>query len=84
MTSRIRLLSLMTRLPWPSTATGTFYGQAMTKGDIYTVAGNGTYGFSGDGGPATHAALAVPLGVAVDGQGNLVISDSRRIRLVTG
>ena len=67
-----------------ATATGTFYGQAMTKGDIYTVAGNGTYGFSGDGGPATHAALAVPLGVAVDGQGNLVISDSRRIRLVTG
>ena len=33
-------------------ATGTFYGQAMTAGDIYTVAGNGTPGFSGDGGPA--------------------------------
>jgi hypothetical protein len=35
-------------------------------------------------GPATHAALAIPAGVAVDGQGNLVISDSIRIRLVTG
>ena len=32
-------------------STGTFYGQAMTAGDIYTVAGNGTQGFSGDGGP---------------------------------
>ena len=64
--------------------TGTFFGRAMTKGDIYTVAGNGGCCFSGDGGPATHAALAVPLGVAVDGQGNLVISDSRRVRLVTG
>jgi trimeric autotransporter adhesin len=64
--------------------TGNFYGQAMTTGDIYTVAGNGGYGFSGDGGPATHAALAAPEGVAVDGQGNLLISDSARIRLVTG
>ena len=34
-------------------STGTFYGQAMTAGDIYTVAGNGTLGVSGDGGPAT-------------------------------
>jgi hypothetical protein len=34
-------------------ATGTFYGQAMTAGDIYTVAGDGTGGYSGDGGPAT-------------------------------
>src|SRR5437660_1755954 len=35
--------------------TGTFYGQAMTVRHIYTVAGNGTTGFSGDGGPATNA-----------------------------
>jgi hypothetical protein len=33
-------------------ATGTFYGQAMTAGHIYTVAGNGQFGFSCDGGPA--------------------------------
>jgi hypothetical protein len=32
---------------------GTFYGQAMTAGDIDTVAGNGTFGFSGDGGPGS-------------------------------
>ena len=45
-------------------STGTFYGQAMTTGDIYTVAGNGTQGFSGDGGPATSAELNDPNGVA--------------------
>ena len=42
---------------WWRRSTGTFYGQAMTAGDIYTVAGNGTGGFSGDGGPATTAEL---------------------------
>ncbi|HET7247962.1 MAG TPA: hypothetical protein VFJ07_24355 [Streptosporangiaceae bacterium] len=31
---------------------GTFYGQAMTAKDIYTVAGNGSPGYTGDGGPA--------------------------------
>ena len=34
----------------------------MTAGDIYTVAGDGTAGFSGDGGPATSAELAAPAG----------------------
>jgi len=54
--------------------TGTFYGQAMTAGDIYTVAGGGTGGL-GDGGPATAAELDGPISVAVDGHGNLVICD---------
>jgi trimeric autotransporter adhesin len=63
---------------------GSFYGQAMTAGDIYTVAGNGTYGFAGDGGPAASAELRGPLGVSVDGDGNLLISDTgnERVRLV--
>ena len=63
---------------------GTFYGQAMTAGDIYTVAGNGTFGFSGDGGPATAAELGSPGQTAVDGAGNLVIADSgnNRVRVV--
>ena len=67
-----------------ASSTGTFYGQAMTAGDIYTVAGNGTFGFSGDGGPATAAELAVPDQAAVDGAGNLVIADSgnNRVRVV--
>jgi hypothetical protein len=56
--------------------TGTFYGRAMTAGDIYTVAGNGTFGFSGDGGPATSAEMDLPQDVTVDGAGNLVIADT--------
>jgi trimeric autotransporter adhesin len=63
--------------------TGTFYGQAMTAGDIYTVAGDGKQGFSGNGGPATSARLYGPEGVAVDGSGNLVIGDTSRVRLVS-
>jgi hypothetical protein len=64
--------------------TGTFYGQAMTAGDIYTVAGDGSAGFSGDGGPATQAELRDPFGVAVDGAGNLVLADvgNSRVRVV--
>ncbi|HEY2443872.1 MAG TPA: hypothetical protein VGI31_12095 [Streptosporangiaceae bacterium] len=67
-------------------STGIFYGQSMTAGDIYTVAGNGTVGFSGDGGPATSAELATPLGVRFDGAGNLVIADAanNRVRVVAG
>lgn len=43
-------------------------------GIITTVAGNGTFGFSGDGGPATSARIGVPLGVAVDREGNVYIA----------
>jgi sugar lactone lactonase YvrE len=54
---------------------GTFYGQAMTAGDIYTIAGDGTEGFAGDGGPATAAELGTPPAVALDGAGNVLIDD---------
>jgi trimeric autotransporter adhesin len=65
--------------------TGTFYGQAMTAGDIYTVAGTGTYAFSGDGGPATSAELASPEGVAMDGSSLLIADEGNcRVRMVTG
>ena len=57
------------RGPLRAGATGTFYGQSMTAGDIYTIAGNGTAGYSGDGGPATSAELDYPDGVAVDAAG---------------
>jgi len=48
------------------------------------VAGNGTQGFSGDGGPATSAQLGNHIDVAVDSSGNLLIddSDNSRIRFV--
>ena len=54
-------------------------------GVISTVAGNGTQGFSGDGGPATSAQLFYPVGIAVDTAGNLFIADeyNYRIRKVT-
>jgi RHS repeat-associated protein len=52
---------------------------------ITTVAGNGTYGYSGDGGSATSAQLDVVEGVAVDASGNIYIADNgnNRIRMVT-
>ena len=57
----------------------------VTNGVITTVAGNGTLGFSGDGGPATSAQLSGPSNVAVDSAGNLYIVDTgnQRIRKVS-
>jgi sugar lactone lactonase YvrE len=46
------------------------------SGIITTAAGNGTAGYSGDGGPAADAELSGPIGVAVDSSGNLYIADS--------
>ena len=46
-----------------------------STGVIVTVAGNGTPGYSGDGGPATSAQLHNPSGVALDADGNLYIAD---------
>lgn len=44
-------------------------------GHISTIAGNGTFGYSGDGGVATSSELAFPQGFAFDSSGNLFISD---------
>jgi len=58
--------------------------QFKSTGTINTVAGNGTFGFCGDNGPATSACLNVPEGVDVDESGNLFIADTfnHRIRRV--
>src|SRR6202521_1866372 len=52
---------------------GIAFGQT---GKMTTVAGNGTAGSSGDGGPATAAQLNGPYSVAVDAAGNLYVADS--------
>lgn len=50
-------------------------------GLISTVAGNLTCGYSGDGGPATSAALYNPMGIALDNRGNLYIADLYNVRV---
>ena len=59
--------------------------EVTTDGNIRTVAGNGVYGYSGDGGPAAGGSLNSPQGVAVDMAGNLYIADTgnQRIRKVS-
>jgi sugar lactone lactonase YvrE len=51
---------------------------------IATVAGNGTPGFGGDGGPASGAMFDFPTAVALDGSGNLFVADfgNQRIRRI--
>jgi sugar lactone lactonase YvrE len=50
-------------------------------GIITTVAGNGTAGFSGDGGPSTKAQLNEPHSIGLDRAGNLYICDVRNQRI---
>ncbi len=51
------------------------------SGIINTIAGNGSWGFSGDGGTATSAQLAYPCVVAVDAAGNIYIPDAQNHRI---
>jgi sugar lactone lactonase YvrE len=51
-------------------------------GLISTVAGNGSRGFSGDGGPASAATLDVPVGLFIDSRDRIYIADNRRIRRI--
>jgi trimeric autotransporter adhesin len=52
-----------------------------TSGNMTTFAGDGTAGFSGDGGPATSAMLNGPWSVVLDSAGDLYISDSANYRI---
>jgi hypothetical protein len=51
------------------------------RGAISTVAGNGSAGFSGDGGPAGQAQLNRPESIAVDVAGNVYIADTENFRV---
>lgn len=60
-----------------------------TTGIVSTVAGTGVFAFSGDGRLAIASPLALPCGLAVDGAGNIFISDRangriRRVDAATG
>lgn len=56
-----------------------------SDGKIWTIAGNGTFGWTGDGGLATDAQLRFPNGVAVDKNGKVYVADSGNgaVRLLT-
>jgi sugar lactone lactonase YvrE len=60
----------------------------MTAGNIYTIAGSGSHGYSGDGFAAvdSHVGFASPAGTFVDTNGNLYIADSSSdvVRIVDG
>jgi len=73
-----------------SDAAGGFYFASVGRvyrvaadGTLAVVAGTGTAGFSGDGGPAFSAQLGIPSHLALDAAGNLFIADGNRIRKVS-
>ncbi len=55
--------------------------QVSPDGIVSTVAGTGTAGLSGDGGPAINARLNAPFGLAADGAGNLYFIDANNYRI---
>ena len=60
---------------------GNSFGALRSADDIYTIAGDGTYGFSGDTGLATGAQLAMVQGVSIDSGGSLVLADTGNNRI---
>jgi RHS repeat-associated protein len=66
------------RIQEVAAASGPQWGQLMTTGDIYTVAGStaGTAGYLGDGGAAASAETYSPMGLDIDPYGDLLIADS--------
>lgn len=65
-------------------AGGQLFSQAPPSFTISNAAGNGAAGFAGDNGKAVEAQLNFPLGLAVDGSGNIYIADhfNHRIRRI--
>jgi NHL repeat len=61
---------------------GTYYGQPMLAGHIYTIAGSGPPGFGGDGGPAARASLDHPTTIAFWPGHGVLVGDSGKVRLI--
>jgi RHS repeat-associated protein len=57
-------------------ASGTYYGQTMTADDIYTIAGNHTAGYTGNGGAATSGEVNAPANASFDPAGDVLVADS--------
>jgi len=55
----------------------------LTYLSLQTIAGDGSYGFRGDGGPATSARLSGPVAVTLDPSGTLYIADQKNLRVRT-
>src|SRR5262249_15570111 len=52
-----------------------------TPTNVYTIAGSGTAGYSGDGAAATSAQLNQPVALTVDPEGNTLIGDTTNTRI---
>jgi NHL repeat len=57
-------------------ATGTLFGQAVHSGGLFTLAGTGVCGSTGQGGPLRTAQLWNPVAVTLDSAGDLLVADS--------
>jgi hypothetical protein len=59
--------------------------KVVDRGYIYYLAGTGTSGYSGDGGPALNACLNYPMGITADPSGTVYLADNgnHRIRKIT-
>jgi uncharacterized protein (TIGR03437 family) len=55
--------------------------EVTADGVIHTIAGNGSEGYAGDGGPALSASLDTPGGILADGSGDLYFADTRNNRV---
>ncbi len=54
----------------------------LSTGDVTTIAGGATCGFSGDGGPADQAQLEQVRAIGLDGAGNIYVSEGGRVRKI--
>ncbi len=88
--NRVRAVAAGTTLPFPvrgflnGSVTTVAAGTTIPQGSIWTLAGTGTSGFSGDGNPATQALVNGPQGVVFDSAKNLYVVGDNRIRVIAG